>query len=70
MAQIVFEGGLMAHMWISSELPAPGLRSSEVRFQVVGRDGILDMESYEFLDLGKGGEWKRIFAPRNSSTVC
>ena len=63
MAQIVFEGDLMAHMWISSELPAPGLPSSEVRFQVVGRDGILDMESYEFLDLGKGGEWKRVFAP-------
>jgi predicted dehydrogenase len=63
MAQIVFEGGIMAHMWISSEFPAPGLPSSEVRFQVVGRDGILDLENFEFLDLGKGDTWERVYEP-------
>lgn len=63
MAQIVFANGVMGHMWISSEFPPPGLPSSEVRFQVVGRDGILDLENFEYLDLGKGDKWERVFVP-------
>ena len=63
MAQISFDSGVMAHLWISSEFPSPGIPSSEVRFQVVGRDGILDLENFEFLDLGKGGRWQRIETP-------
>ena len=41
---IVFANGVMGHLWTSSEFPKPGLPSSEVRFQVVGRDGILDLD--------------------------
>lgn len=63
MAQIVFENGVMAHMWISTELPPPSWPSSEVRFQVVGRDGMIDLENFEFLDLGKGEKWERIETP-------
>ncbi len=63
MAQIVFDNGALAQMWISSEFPSPGLPSSEVRFQVVGRDGILDLENFEFLDLGKGDRWERVYVP-------
>jgi predicted dehydrogenase len=63
MAQIVFDNGAMGHMWISSEFPPPGIPSSEVRFQIVGRDGILDLENFEFLDLGKGDKWDRIDTP-------
>lgn len=63
MAQIEFEGGIMAHMWITSELPSPSLPSSEVRFQVFGRDAMFDLENFEFLDLGKGDKWERIYSP-------
>jgi len=63
MAQIEFDNGAMGHMWISSEFPTPGIPSSEVRFQIVGRDGILDLENFEFLDLGKGDKWERIDTP-------
>jgi predicted dehydrogenase len=63
MAQVVFAKGIMGHMWISSELPTPGLPSSEVRFQVVGRDGMIDLENYEFLDLGRGDKWERVYVP-------
>lgn len=63
MAQIVFEGNIMAHMWITSELPSPSLPSSEVRFQVFGRDAMFDLENFEFLDLGKGEKWERIYEP-------
>ncbi len=63
MAQIVFEGGLIAHMWISSEFPQPSFPSSEVRFQVIGRDGMLDLDNFDFLDLGKVDKWNRVFTP-------
>lgn len=63
MAQIEFEGGIMAHMWITSELPSPSLPSSEVRFQVFGRDAMFDLENFEYLDLGKGDKWERIYTP-------
>ncbi len=63
MAQIEFEGGIMAHMWITSEFPAPSLPSSEVRFQVVGRDGMLDLENFEYLDVGQGEKWERVYTP-------
>jgi predicted dehydrogenase len=63
MAQIEFNGGVMAHMWITAELPSPSLPSSEVRFQVFGRDAMLDLENFEFLDLGKGDKWERIYTP-------
>jgi len=63
MAQIEFEGGIMSHMWITAELPSPSLPSSEVRFQVFGRDAMFDLENFEFLDLGKGDKWERIYEP-------
>jgi predicted dehydrogenase len=63
MAQIAFEGGIMGHMWISAEMPPPSLPSSEVRFQLVGARGIVDFEDYEFLDLGAGERWERLFTP-------
>jgi predicted dehydrogenase len=64
MAQIGFAGGVMGHMWISSEFPPPGFPSSEVRFQVVGSQGLLDFENFEYLDLGKGQGWERVFTPQ------
>ena len=63
MAQIVFDNGVMAHMWITTELPPPSIPSSEVRFQIIGRDAMLDLENFEFLDLGKGDKWERIETP-------
>jgi myo-inositol 2-dehydrogenase/D-chiro-inositol 1-dehydrogenase len=69
MAQIAFENGIMGHMWISAEMPPPSLPSSEVRFQVVGARGIIDFEDYEFLDLGAGERWERLFTPQRFDYV-
>ena len=63
MAQIEFAGGIQAHMWITAELPSPSFPSSEVRFQVFGRDAMFDLENFEFLDLGRGETWERIYEP-------
>lgn len=63
MAQIVFEDGIMAQMWITAELADPSLPSSEVRFQAFGRDAMFDLENFEYLDLGQGDKWERIYTP-------
>jgi predicted dehydrogenase len=64
MAQLAFANGVIGHMWISAELPSPSLPASEVRFTVVGSEGMLDFENFEFLDLGKGETWERVFVPQ------
>jgi UDP-N-acetyl-2-amino-2-deoxyglucuronate dehydrogenase len=63
MAQIVFEGNIMAQMWITGEIPNPSLPSSEVRFQVFGSDAMIDLENFEYLDVGKGDKWDRVYTP-------
>jgi predicted dehydrogenase len=63
MAQIVFEDNIMAQMWITGELPKPSLPSSEVRFQAFGRDAMFDLENFEYLDLGRGDSWERLYTP-------
>ena len=54
---------VMAQMWITGELPNPSLPSSEVRFQAFGRDAMFDLENFEYLDLGRGDKWERIYTP-------
>lgn len=63
MAQLEFETGIMAHMWITGELPDPSIPSSEVRFEVVGSEAILDFENFDFLRMGKGETWEDVFIP-------
>jgi predicted dehydrogenase len=63
MAQITFDNGVMAQMWICSEFASPGMPSSEVRFQIIGRDAILDLENFDFLEIGKGETWERVYTP-------
>ena len=63
MAQLVFEDGIMGHMWITSELPPPSIPSSEVRFQVVGSKAMFDLENFEFLDVSNGESWERAYEP-------
>jgi predicted dehydrogenase len=34
-----------------------------VRFQVVGKNGMLDLENFEYLDVSIGETWERIMTP-------
>jgi len=63
MAQLEFEDGVMGQMWITSELPPPSIPSSEVRFEVVGRDAILDIENFDFLRMGREESWEDVYVP-------
>lgn len=54
MTQLVMASGAICHQWMSHELPPPGLRDSMHRYIVVGDRGILDIDGYGKLLLGKG----------------
>jgi predicted dehydrogenase len=56
MAMYTFASGVIAQVWMSSEMPAPGLDAAQ--YLVVGSEGILDCDAYGNLRLGKGDAWE------------
>jgi predicted dehydrogenase len=60
MAQIEFASGALAHLWLSYEIPTPGYPNNLFRSQIVGETGILDVDGYGALRLGRGEAWQTI----------
>lgn len=58
MVQYELDSGAMVQVWMSYEMPAPGL-GSNLQFVVVGSTGILDIDRYS-LKLGQGDSWTEI----------
>jgi myo-inositol 2-dehydrogenase/D-chiro-inositol 1-dehydrogenase len=62
MAQVEFQNGVLAHTWMSFELPKPGLANSAFRALVVGETGMLDIDGYGKLHGAfDGKDWKLIW---------
>ena len=55
-----FESGAMAQVWISYELPAPGL-GSMVNYLITGSTGMINLDSYGKVQLGRGDGWTVAF---------
>jgi predicted dehydrogenase len=55
MAQYTLQNGGMAQIWTSSEMPSPGLK--ETLYVVVGSEGILEIDMYTGLRLGRDDHW-------------
>jgi UDP-N-acetyl-2-amino-2-deoxyglucuronate dehydrogenase len=55
MVQYEMDSGVMVQIWMSYEMPAPGL-GSNMHFTIVGEKGILDMDRYS-LKHGTGESW-------------
>ena len=60
MAQLGLRGGIMASVWVSWAVPSPGFARSGFSAQVVGEDGLLDMDAYGTLRLGRQGAWTTV----------
>jgi predicted dehydrogenase len=56
MAVYGFESGAIAQVWISYELPQPGL-GSMMNFLITGSTGMIRLDSYGKVELGKGDGW-------------
>lgn len=61
MAQILFENGVTAQVWLSAEMPGSTLPDSQFHTQVVGDKGLLDFDGYAHLDLCTEGRWERVW---------
>lgn len=60
MAVYGFESGAMAQVWISYELPAPGL-GSMMNFLITGSTGMIRLDSYGKVELGRADGWTLAF---------
>jgi predicted dehydrogenase len=60
MAQLVMRNGILAQVWISFEMPAPGL-GSQSQWTFVGSDGIIESDSYGKVRLGRGDGWEQVY---------
>ena len=60
MAELIMRNGVMAQLWISSEVPSPGL-GSQSQWLFIGSDGIIDSDSYGKVRLGLGDRWEEVF---------
>jgi predicted dehydrogenase len=57
MALFGLSGGAMASLWASWALPKPGFPHSEFSAWIVGEGGLLDLDAYGILRLGRGTSW-------------
>lgn len=60
MAELVMRNGVIAQVWISMEMPAPGI-GSQSQWTLVGSEGIIESDSYGKVRLGKGDGWEQVF---------
>jgi predicted dehydrogenase len=57
MAVLGLRNGGMAHVWVSWTIPSPNFPHSGFSARVVGDTGILDLDAYGTLRLGRDGSW-------------
>jgi predicted dehydrogenase len=61
MVQVQFANGVVGFFWLCAELPRPGFREPMQRLQVVGTDGLLDIDPYGKVDAALDGVWQTIW---------
>lgn len=57
MAVLGMRNGAMATVWVSWTIPSPGFPGSAFSARVVGEKGILELDAYGQLRLGRDGGW-------------
>jgi predicted dehydrogenase len=62
MAVFSLDSGCMATLWESWDIPAPGFPRTASSARIVGEKGILDLDAYGQLLLGRDGTWKIVAA--------
>jgi predicted dehydrogenase len=60
MVQVAMRNGVMATIWMSYEVPAPGLGPSDL-WVLIGSDGIIECDNYGDVRLGREGTWETVF---------
>ena len=61
MHELLFTNGVLVQQWMAYQMPAPGLPDSGHRYWIVGSEGILDIDGYGKLLLGRGAGWELVW---------
>lgn len=61
MALLSFANGTMCTMWSSSVLPAPGFAGEAFRFRIMGDGGVIDLDPFGKLQLGRDGIMETVY---------
>lgn len=61
MATYRFANGVMAQVWQTYEVPQPGLGSA-LQYTITGAKGLIELDSYGEVRLGRDGEWTTPYA--------
>ncbi len=59
MVQVEMANGVLAQIWMSFEVPSPGL-GSQSQWLLVGSDGMIDLDAYGKVRLGRGTGWELV----------
>ena len=60
MAVLGLRNGVIANVWVSWTIPSPNFPHSAFSARVVGDRGILELDAYGTLRLGRDGSWNLI----------
>jgi predicted dehydrogenase len=60
MATYGFPSGQMCQIWMTYDVVSPCL-GSELQFLIIGKRGMIDLDSYSTVRLGRDGNWKVVF---------
>lgn len=60
MAVLGMRNGVLASLWVSWSLPSPGFPASGFSARIVGEKGLLELDAYGCLRLGKDGAWTTV----------
>ncbi len=60
MALLGLRGGAAATLWVSWTIPSPGFPHSGFSARVAGDRGLLDLDAYGALRLGRNGNWETV----------
>src|SRR5207237_1337401 len=55
-----FENDVLADIWLTYEIPQPGLGSA-LQFLITGSKGMIEFDSYGAVRLGRGGGWAMVY---------
>ena len=55
-----FQNGIIADIWLTYEIPPPGLGSA-LQFLISGSKGMIEFDSYGAVRLGHGDGWKTVY---------
>ena len=56
-----FGGGILAHHWMTYEMPDPSLPDHQHRYVIVGERGTIDVDAYGKVQLGRDGAWTTVW---------